>query len=218
MKLFIDTANLEQIEDVFSKGVISGVTTNPSLLSKEPKADFYDHVKKIADLCDGIPLSVEVFATEPEKMIEQAHEIVQRLQYPNLNIKIPIGYRELEVIKSLSSSGIPVNCTCCFTATQLQLAAAAGARYVSLFYNRLLDDDGDPLTVLRNTRAFIDANDLNCEIISGSIRKAEDVSNAWSAGCHIVTAGHKIVVEMTKHSQTDKSVNGFLEDFKKWMS
>jgi transaldolase len=218
MKLFIDTANLEQIEDVFSKGVISGVTTNPSLLSKEPKADFYDHVKKIADLCDGIPLSVEVFATEPEKMIEQAHEIVQRLQYPNLNIKIPIGYRELEVIKSLSSSGIPVNCTCCFTATQLQLAAAAGARYVSLFYNRLLDVDGDPLTVLRNTRAFIDANDLNCEIISGSIRKAEDVSNAWSAGCHIVTAGHKIVVEMTKHSQTDKSVNGFLEDFKKWMS
>ena len=72
--------------------------------------------------------------------------------------------------------------------------------------------------MLRETRKFIDENNLNCEIISGSIRKAEDVSNAWAAGCHVVTAGHKIILEMTKHSQTDKSINGFLEDFKEWIS
>lgn len=221
MKLFIDTANIEEIKDVFSKGVISGVTTNPSLLSKEPKADFYDHVKKIAELCDEngqVPLSVEVFATDPNEMIKQAHDIVGRLQYPNLNIKIPIGYQELEVIKQLSASGIPINCTCCFTSTQLQLAALAGAKYVSLFYNRLLDVEGNPLQVLANSRKFIDDNTLNCEIISGSIRRAEDVSNAWAAGCHIVTAGYRVITEMTKHSQTDKSINGFLEDFEKWMS
>ena len=221
MKLFIDTANLEQIKDAFEKGVVSGVTTNPSLLSKEPKANFYEHVKKIAALCrenGEVPLSVEVFATDPDEMIKQAKELMSEIQYSNLNIKIPIGYEELRVIKELSDSGIAVNCTCCFTATQLQLAAAAGARYVSLFYNRLLDVQGDPLDVLMKTRKFIDDNGVNCEIISGSIRKAVDVSDAWGAGCHIVTAGHGIIVDMTKHSQTDKSIKGFLEDFNKWLS
>ena len=218
MKLFIDTANIEEIKDAISKGIIDGVTTNPSLLAKEPKADFYDHIKRIADICDGLPLSVEVFATEPQAMIDQAHEIINKLDYPNTNIKIPIGYEELRVVNELSKNNIRVNCTCCFTSSQLELAALAGARYVSLFYNRLLDVNGDPLQVLRETRKFIDENNLNCEIISGSIRKAEDVSNAWAAGCHVVTAGHKIILEMTKHSQTDKSINGFLEDFKEWIS
>tara|TARA_B100000029_G_scaffold516349_1_gene629013 strand:+ start:7775 stop:8431 length:657 start_codon:yes stop_codon:yes gene_type:complete len=218
MKLFIDTANIEEIKDAISKGIIAGVTTNPSLLAKEPKADFYDHIKRIADICDGLPLSVEVFATEPQAMIDQAHEIITKLDYPNTNIKIPIGYEELRVVNELSKNNIRVNCTCCFTSSQLELAALAGARYVSLFYNRLLDVNGDPLQVLRETRKFIDENNLNCEIISGSIRKAEDVSNAWAAGCHVVTAGHKIILDMTKHSQTDKSINGFLEDFKEWIS
>ena len=221
MKLFIDTANIDQIRDALEKGVVSGVTTNPSLLAKEPKANFFDHVKNIAALCKAngsVPLSVEVFATEPDDMINQAKEIVKYVQYENLNIKIPIGYEELRVIKELSSSGIDVNCTCCFTAEQLQLAALAGAKYVSLFYNRLLDVDGSPTDVLRKTRKFIDDNEINCEIISGSIRKAFDVSEAWNAGCHIVTAGHGIIVDMTKHSQTDKSIKGFLEDFSKWIS
>ena len=190
MKLFIDTANIEEIKNAISKGIISGVTTNPSLLAKEPKADFYDHIKRIAEICDGLPLSVEVFATEPQAMIDQAHEIITRLDYQTANIKIPIGYEELKVVKELSQNNIPVNCTCCFTSTQLQLAATAGARYVSLFYNRLLDVQGDPSLVLTQTRRFIEQNNLNCEIISGSIRKAEDVSKAWAAGCQIDTAGH----------------------------
>ena len=218
MKLFIDTANIEEIKDAISKGIISGITTNPSLLAKEPKADFYDHIKRIAEICDGLPLSVEVFATEPQAMIDQAHEIITRLDYQNANIKIPIGYEELKVVKELSQNNIPVNCTCCFTSTQLQLAATAGARYVSLFYNRLLDVDGEPSLVLAQTRRFIDQNNLDCEIISGSIRNPEDVSTAWDAGCHIVTAGYKIILEMTEHSQTDRSISGFLEDFKGWIS
>ena len=220
MKLFADTANLVEINDLIEKGIIDGVTTNPSLMAKEPKTDFFNHIKNIADICresDGLPLSVEVFATSPEEMIKQAIEIRDETDYDFLNIKIPIGYEELRVIKTLSDQGIDVNCTCCFTSGQLQLAARAGARYVSLFYNRLIDAKGDPSLVLQQTRKFIDENSLDCEIICGSIRKPEDVSNAWDSGSHIVTAGHRVIKEMTEHYKTDESIAGFLSDFKEWL-
>jgi transaldolase len=220
MKLFADTANLQEIEDLIEKGIICGVTTNPSLMAKEPKTDFFKHIKKIADVCrenEGLPLSVEVFATTPDEMIRQAQDICEQVQYGFLNIKIPIGYEELKVINNLVSQGISVNCTCCFTASQLELAALAGARYVSLFYNRLIDAKGDPTHVLKQTRKFIDDNRLDCEIICGSIRKPSDVSDAWAAGSHIVTAGHKVIKDMTKHYKTDESINGFLSDFEAWI-
>ncbi|MAE81823.1 MAG: fructose-6-phosphate aldolase, partial [Flammeovirgaceae bacterium] len=98
MKLFADTANLDEIESLISKGIIEGVTTNPSILAKEPKTDFFAHIKKIAKLCalgGNIPLSVEVFATEPDEMIKQARQIISETAYDNLNIKIPIGFEEL---------------------------------------------------------------------------------------------------------------------------
>ena len=221
MKLFLDTANLEQINDAMAKGVILGVTTNPSLLAKEPKANFYEHIEKIVSLCRDYknltPRSVEVFASEPKEMISQAKEIVERLNYGSLNIKIPVGYEELQVINELTKMGIPVNCTCCFTAPQMELAALSGARYVSLFYNRLFDIDGNPLKVLRRVRNFIDSNNLNCEIIAGSIRNSYDLENAWDAGAHIVTAGYNIIQKSMKHPKTDESVNGFLKDFEEWI-
>jgi transaldolase len=220
MNLFIDTANLDDIKDAFQTGTIQGVTTNPSLLSKEPKEDFITHIKKIVEVCQeygNAPLSVEVFAEKAEDMYDQAVEIFDELNYSNLNIKIPVGYEELKVIEKLAGDGIAVNCTCCFTATQLEMAALAGARYVSLFYNRLLDSGGDPVDVLRQVEHFIDQNDLDCEIISGSIRSANDVSNAWAAGSHIVTAGMSVVKKMMEHPQTDLSVQGFLSDFKEWI-
>ena len=221
MKLFIDTANLEDIEDAFKTGIISGVTTNPSLLAKEPKEDFLTHIARVAELCKGnggVPLSVEVFAEEPDAMYSQSLDILDKLDYHGINIKIPVGYKELKVIKDLNAKGVLVNCTCCFSETQLQMAAAAGARYVSLFYNRLIDYGGDPLEVLRKTRKFIDSNELCCEIISGSIRLPTDVSHAWANGSDIVTAGMPVIRNMMKHKQTDKSVLGFLEDFKGWIS
>ena len=221
MKLFADTANLEEIESCLRKGVIQGITTNPSLLAKEPKTDFYLHIQKICDLCIKykmeIPISVEVFATEPEKMIEQAVDIVEKINYSNINIKIPIGFEELEVIKVLSDKGIRVNCTCCFTATQLQLAALSGARYVSLFYNRLLDTGGDPSTTLKNTRKFLDKADLKCEIIAGSIRNAYDLEKCWSDGCDIVTAGFSVIQKSTQHTKTQESIDGFIKDFESWI-
>ena len=222
MKLFADTANLQEIDSLLSKGVVQGITTNPSLLAKEPKTDFYQHIQKICDLCrkhnNIVPVSVEVFATEADSMIKQAVEICDKIDYANINIKIPIGFEELRVIKELKGKGIRVNCTCCFSDTQLQLAALSGARYVSLFYNRLIDVGGDPLKVLSRTRKFIDDNNLECEIIAGSIRNPRDLSDCWSEGCHIVTAGYPVISKAVSHIKTDESVKGFMEDFAQWIS
>ena len=119
MKIFLDSANLDEIRDCLEKGIISGITTNPSLLSKEPKTAFVQHMKKIVELCNeykkNIPLSVEVITTDPKEMISQAHQLIDDLNYENLNIKIPIGWDELAVISELSSNGIDVNCTCLHT-------------------------------------------------------------------------------------------------------
>ena len=221
MKLFADTANLTEIESLLEKGVVQGITTNPSLLAKEPKTDFFQHIQKICDLCvkhnAEVPVSVEVFATEPDSMISQAVDICSKIEYSNLNIKIPVGFEDLRVIHELHQRGIRVNCTCCFTDTQLQLAALSGARYVSLFYNRLIDVGGDPHQILRRTRKFIDNNGLDCEIIAGSIRNPYDLADCWSNGCHIVTAGYTIIKKSTSHIKTDESVEGFMRDFEQWI-
>jgi transaldolase len=221
MKLFIDTANLAEIEEVISKGIVQGITTNPSLLAKEPKADFYSHIQKICDLCKkydlNIPVSVEVFAVAPSEMVAQGSDIISAIDYNNINIKIPVGFNEMKAVNELYKKGIPVNCTCCFSATQMQVAALAGARYVSLFYNRALDAQIDALETLHRTRKFIDANNLECEIIAGSIRNAYDLEDCWDAGCNIVTAGLPVIKKSVAHLKTDESVDGFLKDFAAWM-
>ena len=222
MKLFLDSANLDDVENALARGHISGVTTNPSLLAKEPKSNFYEHIKKIVKLieADGraLPLSVEVFATKPDEMIAQAQEIIQQIAYPQLNIKVPIGWNELKVIYALAKAGIKVNCTCIFTEEQCVLAASSGASYVSIFHCRLKDMGGDPVTVIENTRQILDQAGHNAEIIVGSIRMQSDILEAHLAGAHIVTAGAKIMEQMAAHPGTDKSVQGFLKDFESWMA
>src|ERR1700722_14036814 len=137
MKAFLDSANLQEIEGALKRGFISGITTNPSILAKEPKTDFIGHIKKIADLCrkyeQKVPLSVEVFARHAKDMVDQGCEIMEKVGYENLNIKVPIGWDELEVIYKLKKRGIRTNCTCLFTEAQCALAAQAGASYVSIF-------------------------------------------------------------------------------------
>ena len=222
-KVYIDTANLEDIKRINSLVVIQGVTTNPSLIAKEPKQNFDKLIKDIADYCSkkNLSLSVEVFATEPDQMINQARDIAKShkdlVDASLLKIKIPIGLNELKVINQLTNEGIMVNCTCCFTEQQMQLAAMSGARYVSLFYSRLRDSSGNPEEVLRRTRRFIDENDLFCEIIAGCIRSQGDVSSAWYEGCDIVTCSPAIIESMTSHPKTDASVAGFLKDFNSWV-
>lgn len=222
MKLFIDTANLDEIEHGLRKGVVSGITTNPSLVAKEPRSDFLEHIRKIIALTrkygKAVPISVEVFATTPKEMTSQGIEFYEKLDYRELAIKIPVGWEELETVSALCQRGIAVNCTCCFSESQMILAALAGARYVSLFYNRLLDIGGYPLAVVEKTSAFLKSSGLGCEIIVGSIRREEDVVSSWNKGAHIVTAGYKIISKMCAHPQTTASVNQFTADFKSWMS
>ena len=146
MKLFVDTANLADIEAALVSGAIRGVTTNPSLLAKEPKANYVEHLRKVVGLARrhgrGISVSVEVFTDEPEAMKQQAHELWDALAYEHLAVKVHVshaGQHNLAVIKELAAEGIAVNCTACMTPLQAGLAAAVGARYVSLFYNRIRD-------------------------------------------------------------------------------
>jgi len=222
VKIFLDSANLLDVENALARGHISGITTNPSLLAKEPKSNFYEHIKKIVKLIEadgrGLPLSVEVFATKPDEMIAQAQDIMQSIAYPQLNIKVPIGWDELKVIYALTKLGIKVNCTCIFTEEQCVLAASSGASYVSIFHCRLKDIGGDPVRVIQNTRRIFDQAGHKAEIIVGSIRMQTDVFEAHLAGGHIVTVGAKVVEQMAAHPATDKSVQGFLKDFQGWMS
>jgi len=222
MKLFLDSANLQDVENALIRGHISGITTNPSLLAKEPKSNFYEHIKKIVALiqADGrnLPLSVEVFATKPDEMISQAQDIMQKIGYPGLNIKVPVGWDELKVVYALSKLGIKVNCTCIFTEEQCVLAAESGATYVSIFHCRLKDLGGDPVRVIENTRNLLDLRAHKAEIIVGSIRMQSDILEAHLAGAHIVTAGAMVLQQMSSHPGTDKSVQGFLSDFQAWLS
>lgn len=221
MKIFLDSANLQDVESGLARGHLSGITTNPSLLAKEPKSNFYGHIKKIVSLmeADGrnLPLSVEVFATKPDEMIAQAQDILQQIPYAGLNVKVPIGWDELKVIYALAKLGIRVNCTCIFTEEQCVLAANSGASYVSIFHCRLKDIGGDPVRVIENTRSIFDQAGHKAEIIVGSIRMQTDILEAHLAGGHIVTAGAKIIEQMSAHPATDKSVQGFLKDFAGWM-
>lgn len=143
MKLFIDSANLNDIEEALKRGFIRGVTTNPSILSKEPKTAFKGHIQKIVDLIHRYQpdahLSVEVFSRDTKEILRQARDFSDSFKHSNLSVKVQIGWDELEAIRTLSQEGISINCTCCMTISQAAMAAAAGARYVSLFWGRIRD-------------------------------------------------------------------------------
>lgn len=150
MKIFLDTANLADIEAALQGGFIQGITTNPSLMAKEPKANYLEHLAKIAALAQRYgghhSFSVEVFSSDPQEIINQAKQFVKTLGYDHLAIKVHISHRgqhNLPVIRALTDEGIAVNCTACMTPLQAMKAAAAGAKYVSLFYNRIKDGGTD---------------------------------------------------------------------------
>lgn len=220
MKIFADTANKEQIARLINLGVVDGVTTNPSLFAKEPKGDFITMCKDIKDLCaqKDLPLSVEVFSLEPDKMYAEAKEICAALNYQKLSIKIPVKLDYLPVVSKLASEGINVNVTCCYTSSQLILAAKAKARYVSLFYRRAIDAGELVNFHLKSTRDYIDLHNLDCEIIAGSIRQPIDIVESWSHGAHIATAGPHVIDAGLTHPGTDASIEGFTKDFSAWMS
>jgi transaldolase len=221
VKMFVDSANLKEIEECLKRGFPSGVTTNPSIMSKEERRDFSTHIRDIIDLLrrynPSTSLSVELFTIEPREMLVQAEQFLKTFgDYENLAIKVPIGWDELSVIYELRRMGAKVNCTCCMSYNQAMMAAEAGANYVSLFWGRIRDIGYDASEVVRQVRATLSEEKSSTEIIVGSIRQMMDVNEAMRAGAHIVTVPPKFFPLMCAHPKTDEAVQQFMRDFREW--
>src|SRR3989442_584576 len=179
MQIFVDSADLKQIETWLKQGVVDGVTTNPSIMFKDGVNDLHDGALRLARLLGNCPLSVEVTTNDHEIMLDQAR--VFATWAPNIVVKIPIanerGESCLGVIHNLSSEGIPINATAILSFNQAILAAKAGATYVSIFAGRVADEGNDPAVLIRNVRRWLDDWALPARIIVGSIRTAMDIQN-----------------------------------------
>ncbi|WP_099190094.1 fructose-6-phosphate aldolase [Tepidibacter mesophilus] len=209
MKLFIDTANVDEIREINDWGVIEGVTTNPSLIAKEGR-DFKEVVKEITSIVDG-PISAEVISLDSEGMIKEADELVKI--HPNIVIKIPMTKEGLKAVKHMSSNGIKTNVTLVFSANQALLAAKAGASYVSPFVGRLDDIGHVGSDLIREISDIFDIHGIETEIISASIRHTEHVKQSALAGADIATIPYNIFVQMLKHPMTDLGIERFLKDW-----
>ena len=209
MKLFVDTANVNEVRQANELGVICGVTTNPSLIAKEGRI-FKDVVKEIASIVDG-PISAEVISLESEKMISEAMELSTINK--NIVIKIPMSVEGLKAVKILSAEGIKTNVTLIFSATQALLAARAGASYVSPFVGRLNDISSNGNCLIESIASIFDIHNIKTEIIAASIRSPEDVLDAALAGADIATVPYKVIMQMIEHPLTTLGIERFLKDW-----
>ncbi len=209
MKLFIDTANVDEIRKANDLGVICGVTTNPSLIAKEGR-DFKEVVQEITTIVDG-PISAEVVSMESAGMVEEALELVKI--HPNIVIKIPMCEEGLKATKILSAKGIKTNVTLIFSAAQALLAARAGATYVSPFVGRLDDIGQEGVNLISEIREIFAVHDIPTQIIAASIRNPIHVTSCAAAGADIATVPYKIIMQMIKHPLTDSGIEKFLKDW-----
>lgn len=209
MKFFIDTANIDHIKEIASWGVLSGVTTNPSLVAKEGK-DFKSVVQEICEIVDG-PISAEVISTDTDSMIAEGTEISK--WHKNITIKLPTTQAGLSACKVLSSHSIKVNMTLCFSPNQALLCANAGAYIVSPFVGRLDDISQDGISLIRDIAQIYSIHSIKTQILSASIRHPIHVIESAKAGAHIATIPYEIFKQMIKHPLTDKGLEKFLADW-----
>lgn len=209
MKLFIDTANVEEIRKANDLGVICGVTTNPSLIAKSGR-DFSDVIKEITQIVDG-PISGEVKATteDAEGMIREGREIAAI--HPNMIVKIPMTAEGLKATKVLAAEGIKVNVTLIFSANQALLAARAGAAYVSPFLGRLDDISESGIALIEDIVGIFSNYDIQTEIICASIRHPMHVTECALTGADIATVPYKVIEQMIHHPLTDEGIRKFKE-------
>ena len=212
MKLFIDTANVEDIKKASDMGVICGVTTNPSLIAKEGR-DFVEVIKEITSIVDG-PISGEVKATtvDAEGMINEGREIAKI--HKNMVVKIPMTVEGLKATKVLASEGIKTNVTLIFTANQALLAARAGATYVSPFLGRLDDISTPGIDLIRTIAEIFNVHGLETEIIAASVRNPIHLTDCALAGADIATVPYSVIEQCTKHPLTDSGIEKFQQDYK----
>ena len=212
MRIFLDTANIDQIRQAAKLGIISGVTTNPSLVSMEGTADYQAIVKEICSIIPG-PISVEVLVEGVQAMIEQAKLISSWAL--NIVIKIPATTDGLEVTSALAKENIKVNFTLCFSLNQALLGALAGATYVSPFVGRLDDAGHNGMEVVKDIVDVFQHYQLTTQVIAASIRHPQHCVAAAKAGAHIATVPHKVLMQMLHHPLTDVGVARFLSDWQR---
>ncbi|TET74886.1 MAG: fructose-6-phosphate aldolase [Dehalococcoidia bacterium] len=210
MRIFLDTANIDEIRQAAKLGVITGVTTNPSLVAKEKQEDMKAVIQEISSIIDG-PISAEVLSLESEAMILEAREVSS--WSPNVVVKIPMSASGLEAISVLSKEGIKINLTLCFSLNQALLGAIAGATYVSPFVGRLDDIGHDGMQLVSEIVKMFDHYKLPTQVIAASIRHPLHVIAAVKAGAHVATIPYAVLMQMIKHPLTDIGISRFAQDW-----
>jgi len=211
MKIFIDTANIQQIKDAADMGMIDGVTTNPTLVSKEGKP-FLELIKEICSIVDG-PISVEAVSQNWQEIVKEARHLAKIDK--NVVVKVPLVREGLKAVKALGKEKIQTNVTLCFSAPQALLAAKAGAAYISPFVGRLDDIGQIGMNVVRDIRRIYDNYGIRTQIIVASIRNPLHVIEAAMAGADCATIPYDVLMNLIKHPLTDIGVERFLNDWKK---
>lgn len=211
MKIFIDTANVNDIREAASMGIIDGVTTNPTLMSKE-KGSFREILTEICSLVDG-PISAEVVSEEAEGMVQEARELAKIGQ--NITIKVPMSIEGMKAVKILGQEGIWTNMTLVFSPSQAILAAKAGARFISPFVGRLDDISHFGMDSVRQIVDIYENYGFDTEVIVASVRHPLHVVEAALAGAHIATIPFKVIQQLVKHPLTENGIKRFKEDWEK---
>jgi transaldolase len=211
MRIFLDTANIDDIRQAARLGVVSGVTTNPSLLAKEKQTDMKAVIQEISSIIDG-PISAEVLSLEPEAMIREAREVAS--WSPNVVVKIPMSASGLEAVSVLSKENVDTNLTLCFSLNQALLGAIAGATYISPFVGRLDDISHDGMQLVSEIVGVFGHYKLSAKVIAASIRHPLHVVVAAKAGAHIATIPYAVLTQMIKHPLTDIGISRFAEDWR----
>lgn len=212
MKFFLDTANLEEIRQGMSFGVIDGITTNPTLIAKE-KRPFREHILEICNIVKDGVVSAEVVSTDTAGMLREGREIAT--WHPNIIVKIPTIPEGVRALSILSKEGIRVNMTLVFSAPQALIVAKAGAHFVSPFLGRLDDISTDGLVVLQEIMDIYQAYDFPTQVLAASLRHPLHVVAAARMGAHIATMPYKVFEQLFRHPLTDRGLEGFLKDWEK---
>ena len=210
MKLFLDTAEIDEIRTAVRWGVIDGVTTNPSLYAKVEGMSYDDVLQEICTLTPG-PVSAEVIADDVEGMLTEGRHFAKLA--PNIVVKVPMTENGLEAIKRFKAEGIKTNCTLIFTANQGLLAAKAGASLLSPFVGRLDDINEEGMIVIRELAEIVNFYDLDAEVLAASIRHPRHITESALAGAHIATLPFKVLQQMVHHPLTDAGIVRFKKDW-----
>lgn len=211
MKFFIDTAEIKEIKEAASMGLVDGVTTNPSLVAKSGRK-FKDVLLEICDIVKG-PVSAEVVSTNHDDMMKEAREYAALR--PNIVVKIPLIPEGLKALRTCSAEGIKTNCTLCFSATQALLAAKAGATYISPFVGRLDDISTDGMQLIGEIVQIYDNYAFETQVLVASVRHPMHVQQAALLGAHVMTAPLSVLLALSKHPLTDIGLEKFLKDWEK---